>query len=88
MAKIKFEGQEVMTHPDETVLESFLREGVDLPHGCRQGGCYSCVVYSVNVTPPKEAQEGLDEDDIEKNGFFACLCEPEQDMTISLEAVS
>jgi len=85
MTILKLGDKEIISQSDETVLDSLLREGIVIPHGCRQGGCFSCIIFSQDANPPKMAQEGLSEEQTKNNGFFACLCKPEQDMTISLK---
>ncbi|AMK75458.1 MULTISPECIES: 2Fe-2S iron-sulfur cluster-binding protein [Methylomonas] len=68
----------------ETVLDALLREKIDIPYGCRQGACQSCMVRSLEGEPPVEAQNGLKDVLRDQNYFLACLCYPEHDMTISL----
>lgn len=70
--------------PDETVLETLLRENVRVPNGCRQGLCQACLMRSLDNSPPVSAQKGL-KDTLQKQGYFlACICHPEQDMTVAL----
>jgi len=85
MATLKLDGLEMSTQADETVLETLLREGVEIPHSCRQGGCFSCVIFCKEGMLTKASQDGLSDDHLDSNGFFACLCTPDQDMTISLK---
>lgn len=44
---------------DETVLDTLLREGVQIPFGCKQGTCHSCLTRTVKSAPPEAAQKGL-----------------------------
>jgi len=70
--------------PDETVLETLLRENVQVPNGCRQGLCQACLMRSLDNSPPASAQVGL-KDTLQKQKYFlACVCRPEQNMTVVL----
>ena len=68
----------------ETVLDTLLRENINLSYACKKGTCHSCMVRSVEVTPPHSAQAGLKNTLKKQNYFLACQCYPEQDMTIRL----
>ncbi len=70
--------------PDETVLETLLRENVRVPNGCRQGLCQACMMRSLDNPPPVSAQTGLKDTLQKQNYFLACICRPEQDMTVAL----
>lgn len=70
--------------PDETVLETLLRENVQVPNGCRQGLCQACLMRSLDNSPPASAQVGL-KDTLQKQKYFlACVCRPERNMTVAL----
>lgn len=70
--------------PDETVLDTLLRENVKVSYGCRQGLCQACMMRSLDTPPPVSAQSGL-KDTLQKQKYFlACVCHPEQDMTVAL----
>lgn len=73
---------------DETLLDALLRQDVAIPHACRQGVCQSCMLRSLQDPPPAAAQHGLK--DVLRHGghFLACLCRPEQDMTLSLDGAA
>ncbi len=84
MYKLTIAGQQYACRPQETVLDALLREKVDIPHGCRQGVCQSCIVRSPDVAPPAQAQKGLKDTQKKQNHFLACLCHPEQDMVVAM----
>jgi NAD(P)H-flavin reductase/ferredoxin len=69
---------------DETVLDTLLRENVNLSYACKKGTCHSCMVRSVGAAPPKAAQSVLKDTLKIQNYFLACQCYPEQDMHIKL----
>jgi NAD(P)H-flavin reductase/ferredoxin len=67
----------------ETVLDTLLRENINLSYACKKGTCHSCLVRS-DVAPPGLAQSGLKNTLTKQNYFLACQCYPEQDMQIRL----
>jgi NAD(P)H-flavin reductase/ferredoxin len=71
-------------HTDETVLDTLLRENINLSYACKKGTCHSCMVRSVVGIPPNAAQAGLKNTLKKQNYFLACQCYPDQDMTIRL----
>jgi len=84
MTKLTLGEQSYTCQTDETVLDTLLREEVDIAYACKQGTCHSCLVRSVDEAPPEAAQKGLKETQKRQKYFFACLCRPEQDMNIRL----
>jgi NAD(P)H-flavin reductase len=57
---------------------------VQIPYGCKQGICQSCLVRSLDTAPPVTSQTGLKDTLQHQNYFLACRCYPERDMTITL----
>ena len=39
---LKASGKEFIVNTDETILEAALRQGINLPYGCKNGACGSC----------------------------------------------
>ncbi|MGZ5050512.1 MAG: FAD-binding oxidoreductase [Methylobacter sp.] len=70
--------------PNESVLETLLRENIQVPNGCRQGLCQACMMRSLDNPPPVSAQNGLKDTLRAQNYFLSCICQPEQDMTVAL----
>lgn len=83
--KLALEQQEFDCQSDESVLDALLRQGVDIPHSCKQGICQACLVRCTDGEPPAAAQQGLKEVQQQQGYFFACQCFPTQDMAISLK---
>ena len=69
---------------DESVLDGLLREGVEVPNGCRSGVCQSCIMQSDHADIPKEAQKGLRDVQKQQGYFLSCCCKPDELMTVSL----
>ncbi|MGZ5057952.1 MAG: 2Fe-2S iron-sulfur cluster-binding protein [Methylobacter sp.] len=84
MRSITIDGSTFSSEPGETVLETLLRENVQVPYGCRQGLCQACLMRSLDNSPPVSAQTGLKDTLQKQNYFLPCICHPEQDMTVAL----
>lgn len=84
MATLTVEEKAYACQTDETVLDTLLRENVNISHACKKGTCHSCIVRSLDVMPPEAAQAGLKNTQKKQHYFLACLCHPEQDMAIKL----
>lgn len=84
MRSITFGESTFPCKPDETVLETLLRENIQVPNGCRQGLCQACLMRSLDNSPPVSAQVGLRDTLQKQNYFLACICRPEQNMTVAL----
>ncbi len=69
---------------EETVLDSLLRQDVDISYACKKGTCHSCMVRCIDGQPPVESQGDLKDTLKSQNYFLACLCIPNLDMTIRL----
>lgn len=69
---------------NETVLDTLLKNNIDVPYSCRQGNCHSCLMKSVESMPPVNAQSGLKDTQRLQKMFLACRCIPEADMQVAL----
>ncbi|MDD4915309.1 MAG: 2Fe-2S iron-sulfur cluster-binding protein [Methylococcales bacterium] len=88
LKKITFNDRQIICQEEDTVLDALLRAQIDIPHACRQGVCQSCMLRSLQTAPPPAAQNGLKDVLRHQNYFLACLCYPQQDMSVSLGADS
>lgn len=84
LKKITLNDREIVCQEGDSVLDALLKEQIDIPHGCRAGNCQSCMVKSLEGSPPIAAQKGLKDVLQHQNHFLACLCYPQQDMVISV----
>lgn len=84
MSTIIFQDQRYVLKDNESLLEGLLRHGVHLPSSCRSGVCQSCMMRSLNGTPPVAAQQGLRMSLRQRNHFLACQCLPSEDMEVAL----
>lgn len=83
MALLKYQGREARSREGETVLDAFLRQGVNVPFSCRNGTCHVCLQRCVEGAIPPVAQNGLSEELRERNYFKTCKCVPLGDMEIA-----
>lgn len=84
MTKIRFDGADYAVKPGETVLETLTREGLEIPHSCRNGVCQSCLMQAKVGHIPSEAQKGLKDTLQDLGHFLACQCHPDEDMDVTL----
>ncbi len=84
MPKITLDNKTFDVQTNETVLQTLLRNNVSIAYGCQQGVCQACLTKSVNASPPTHAQLALKDSLKQQNYFLACLCKPENDLTITL----
>ncbi|MCK5889538.1 MAG: 2Fe-2S iron-sulfur cluster binding domain-containing protein [Methylococcales bacterium] len=70
--------------PGETVLTALLRHHVDVPYACKKMTCMSCMMRSLNGTPPIKSQRELKETLQLQNNFLACGCVPHREMEIAM----
>jgi len=84
MTQLTIDNKSYTCAAEETVLDTLLREEVEVSYACKKGTCQSCMVRSTAGVPPEAAQQGLKNTQKKQNYFLACLCTPEQDMEIRL----
>ncbi len=85
MVKVTFDTRQVDCHEGDTLLDTLLAQGIEVPNGCRSGVCQSCLMRASAGTVPARAQAGLKET-LKKQGYFlACQCVPETPLTVSLD---
>lgn len=86
MVNVRFGNQQVACQDGETLLDSLLTHGIDVPYSCRSGVCQACLMQAVDGAVPAEAQTGL-KSTLKAQGYFlACQCTPHSAMTVSLDA--
>lgn len=76
MLELVFEGQPWRMEPHNSLLESLLAAGIEVPFGCCSGACRSCLLRCLAGSIPPEAQRGLQDSQIRAGLFLACQCPP------------
>jgi CDP-4-dehydro-6-deoxyglucose reductase, E3 len=71
-------GQALAVAQGRSLLETADECGIEIPSSCRSGVCQSCLMKTVEGSPPASAQKGL-KPALQQQGFFhACMCYPDQ----------
>ena len=84
MPVITYQDNHYNAKEDESVLDTLLRNDIDIPYSCKAGVCHVCVMHCEQGTCPDNATDGL-EDKLIKHGFFlACKCNPSDDLTVCI----
>ena len=84
------ENSEFNSQADETILDAALREGIQLPYGCRSGTCGACkakllegeIVYG-DIEP-----EALTEKEKKNDWILCCQARAESDLVLKAREVS
>jgi len=82
MATFTYNGAAYPAAPEETVLETLLRNGIEIPNSCRAGACQSCLLRAASGAVPSVAQQGLKATLVEQGYFLSCVCRPEADLLL------
>ena len=74
MSAVVFEGEPIGLSEGESILDALLREGHQIPNGCRSGVCQSCLLSAEEGESIAHAQMGLSEAQKQLNYFLSCQC--------------
>ncbi len=66
------------------LLETLEEHGVDLPYGCRYGGCITCSAKLTDGTVDQEAQVALNNRQIANGYVVLCVAYPLSDCTLEV----
>ncbi len=72
------EPQHVYINSNETLLDGLLRAGHDVPFGCKEGICQSCIMTAPDNNAPSVSTSGLTPNQIEQGAFLSCRCIPSE----------
>ncbi len=84
MSTIAFAGAVHQSGAGESVLETLLRHGADVPYSCRKGTCLTCMLVARSGEVPDFASEALKPTEREQGMFLACQCPADRDLTVAL----
>lgn len=87
--RIRSSGHEFGVEPGETILDAAMRQGLQLPYGCRNGTCASCLgrVLSGEVFYPDGPPPALPEDADEVGQAILCQAQTDGDCEIEVDEV-
>ena len=86
---LKTSGKQFTANPDENILEAALRQGINLPYGCKNGACGSCKgkVLEGQVTHGQHSESALSKTDETAGGILFCCSHPQSDLLIEAREV-
>ena len=86
---LKTSGKQFTVNPDENLLEAALRQGINLPYGCKNGACGSCKgkVIEGQVTHGQHSESALSKVDETAGGILFCCSHPQSDLLIEAREV-
>ncbi len=66
------------------LLESLREQQVDLPYGCKYGGCITCAAKLIDGTVNQKAQVALNNRQINDGYVILCVARPLSDITLEI----
>ena len=86
---LKTSGKQFTVTPDENILEAALRQGINLPYGCKNGACGSCKgkVLEGQVNHGQHSESALSKTDETAGGILFCCAHPQSDLLIEAREV-
>ena len=67
-----------------SLLESLREKGVDLPYGCRYGGCITCAAKLVAGEIDQRGQVALNNRQVNNGYVVLCVARPKSDCTFDV----
>ena len=68
----------------ENLLDALLEQGVDLPYGCRYGGCITCAARLTEGAVDQARQVALNERQLRKGFVVLCVARALTDCTLEV----
>lgn len=87
--QLKTSGKTFSVEADETVLEAALRQGINLPYGCKNGACGSCKGKCIEgkIHHGDHSQSALSASDETAGSTLLCCAHPQSDLLIEVREV-
>ena len=67
-----------------TLLASLRDVGVDLPYGCKYGGCITCAAKLISGEVDQRTQVALNNRQINNGYVILCVARPQSDITLEI----
>ena len=67
-----------------TLLASLRDAGVDLPYGCKYGGCITCAAKLISGEVDQRTQVALNNRQINNGYVILCVARPQSDITLEI----
>ncbi len=86
---LKTSGKQFTVNQEETLLEAALRQGINLPYGCKNGACGSCKgkVIEGLITHGQHSESALSKTDETAGSTLFCCAHPQSDLIIEAREV-
>ena len=78
-----FQGHTVACRTGESVLDAFVRAGLDIAFSCKSGVCHRCMLKCIDGPVPHEARRKLPARLADTGYLLACQCRPEGDLVLA-----
>ena len=66
------------------LLESLRDQGVDLPYGCKYGGCITCAAKLIEGDVDQRRQVALNNRQLDNGYVILCVARPVSDITLEI----
>ena len=66
------------------LLQSLIEQGVDLPYGCKYGGCITCAAKLISGKVNQKMQLALNNRQISNGYIILCVARPMSDCTLEV----
>lgn len=83
-------GRKFSVQPDETILDSILRQGFAVPYSCRNGTCAACKasLISGKVVYDEYDKSALSDTEAAAGSVLLCRAHPTEDLEILVSEIS
>ncbi len=69
---------------NRSLLDSLRDQGVDLPYGCKYGGCITCAAKLISGKVDQRRQVALNNRQINDGYIILCVARPKSDCTLQI----
>ena len=66
------------------LLDSLIEQGLDLPYGCKYGGCITCAAKLISGKVDQRRQVALNNRQINNGYIVLCVARPKGDCTLEI----
>lgn len=78
------EGATYVVDGKQPLLDALRNQGVDLPYGCKYGGCITCAAKLITGTVDQRRQVALNNRQINDGYVILCVARPTSDLTLEI----
>jgi ferredoxin len=78
------DGAQYVVDPRRPLLDSLRDQGVDLPYGCKYGGCITCAAKLTGGEVDQRRQVALNNRQINQGYVILCVARPLSDITLEI----